>query len=59
MYENNISQIERKEKIHQVLTTSLNVHSPYNKISYSISPPNYDYSYNQNYSPLFVISDKG
>ena len=32
MYKNNVSQIERKEKkIHQVLTTSLNVHFPPNK----------------------------
>ena len=31
MYKNNVSQIERKEKIHQVLTTSLNMHSPPNK----------------------------
>ena len=26
-----VSEIERKEKIHQVLTTSLNVHTPPNK----------------------------
>ena len=30
-YMNNVSKIERKEKIHNILTTSLNVHTPPNK----------------------------
>ena len=55
-----LSQIEKKEKkyikssLHPSICTL-----PLTKISYTNSPLNYDYSLNENNSPLFVTSDKG
>ena len=54
MYKINVSKIERKEKIHDILTTSLkNNNTPPNKmIPKTNSPPKSDYSHIQNYSPF-------
>ena len=52
---------ERKEKIHNILTTSLkknNKTPPNTMIPKTNSPPKSDYSYPK-LLPLFVISDKG
>ena len=60
MYKNNVSQIEMKEKkyIKSLLHPSMCT-LPLTKISYSNSPPNYDYSHNQNYSPFLSRVTKG
>ena len=59
-YKNNVSIKERKEKIHKILTTSLKISTlPLTKMSYTNSPPTYDYFYIPKLLPLFVMSDKG
>ena len=60
-YKNNVSIKERKEKIHKILTTSLKIStlSLTKKMSYTNSPPKYDYSHIPKLLPLFVTSDKG
>ena len=61
MYKNNVSKKERKEKIHNILTTSLKKNNntpPNTMIPKTNSPPKSDYSYPK-LLPLFVISDKG
>ena len=56
MYKNNVSNKERKKKIHDILTTSLkknNNNTPPNKmIPKTNSPPKSDYSHIQNYFPF-------
>ena len=62
MYKNNVSNKERKEKIHKILTTSLknNKNTPPNTmIPKTNSPPKSDYSHIQNYSPFLSIVTKG
>ena len=65
MYKNDVSKKEkkRKEKIHNILTTSLKKKRN-NTPSNTMIPktnflPKSDYSHIQNYSPFFVTSDKG
>ena len=59
-YKNNVSIKERKEKIHKILTTSLKISTlPLTKMSYTNSPPKYDYSYIPKLLPLFVTSENG
>ena len=58
MYKNKVSKKERKEKIHSILTTSLNKNNtPLTKMS-NFSPKN-DYSHVQNYSPFLSRMTKG
>ena len=56
MYKNNVSKKERKENIHNILTTSLkkkNNNTPPNKmIPKTNSPLKSDYSHIQNYFPF-------
>ena len=55
MYKNNVSKRERKEKIHNILTTSLNKNNntpPNTMIPKTNSPPKSDYSHIQNYYPF-------
>ena len=56
MYKNNVSKKERKENIHNILTTSLkkknNNTPPNTMIPKTNSPPKSDYSHIQNYSPF-------
>ena len=55
MYKNNVSKKERKEKIHNILTTSLKKNNntpPNTMIPKTNSPPKSDYSYIQKYSPF-------
>ena len=65
MYKNNVSKKERKEKIHNILITSLKNNLkistlPLTKWSYTNSPPKDDYSHDQpKLLPLLVTSDKG
>ena len=65
MYKNNVSKKEIKEKIHNILTTSLKKNLkistlPLTKKSYINSPPKDNYSPDQpKLFPLFVTSDKG
>ena len=65
MYKNNVSNKERKEKIHNILTTSLknknkNNNTPPNKmIPKTNSPPKSNYSHIQNYSPFLSRVTKG
>ena len=65
MYKNNVSKQERKEKIHNILTTSLKKNLKIStlsltKRSYTNFPPKDDYSHDQpKLLPLFVTSDKG
>ena len=48
------------EKWHKILTTSLKISTlPLTKMSYTNSPPKYDYSHIPKLFPLFVTSDKG
>ena len=50
----------RKEKIHNILTTSLiSTTLPLTKWSYTNSPPKNDYSHIQNYSPFLSWMTKG
>ena len=59
-YKNNVSIKERKKKIHKILITSLKISTlPLTKMSYTNSPPKYDYSHILKLLPLFVTSDKG
>ena len=55
----NVSKVERKEKIHKILTTSLNINTPLTKISYTNPPPKYDYFHIQNYFPFLSRVTKG
>ena len=63
MYKNNVSKKERKENIHNILTTSLkkkNNNTPPNKmIPKTNSPLKSDYSHIQNYSPFLSQVTKG
>ena len=63
MYKNNVSKKERKEKIHNILTTSLkkkrNNTLPNKMIPKTNSPPKSDYSHIQNYSPFLSRVTKG
>ena len=65
MYKNNVSKQERKEKIHNILTTSLKKNLKIStlsltKRSYTNSPPKDDYSHIQpKLLPFYVTSDKG
>ena len=55
MYKNNVSKKEKKEKIHNILTTSLKKNNntpPNTMIPKTNSPPKSDYSHIQNYSPF-------
>ena len=59
-HKNNVSIKERKEKIHKILTTSLKISTLLlTKMSYTNSPPKYDYSHIPKLLPLFVTNDKG
>ena len=55
----NVSKIERKEKIQKILTTSIIDTPPIIKISYANSPPMYMTTLISKLLPLFVTSDKG
>ena len=57
----NVSKTERKEKIHDILTTSLknNNTSPNKMIPKTNSPPKSDYSHIQNYSLFLSRVTKG
>ena len=63
MYKNNVSKKERKENIHNILTTSLkkkNNNTPPNKmIPKTNSPLKSDYSHIQKYSPFLSRVTKG
>ena len=60
MYKNKVSKKERKEKIHSILTTSLNNNNNNNPLTkMSNSPPKNDYSHIQNYSPFLSRMTKG
>ena len=62
MYKNNVSKKERKEKIHNILTTSLknnNNTPPNTMIPKTNSPPKSDYSHIQNYFPFLSRVTKG
>ena len=60
IYKINVSKIERKEKIHDILITSLkNITTPSNKMSYTNSPPKNDYSYILNNFPFLSRVTKG
>ena len=63
MYKNNVSKKERKENIHNILTTSLkrknNNTPPNTMIPKTNFPPKSDYSYIQNYSPFLSRVTKG
>ena len=51
---------KRKEKIHNILTTSLKISTlPLTKMSHTNSPPKSDYSHIQNYSPFLSRMTKG
>ena len=55
----NVSKIERKEKIQKILTTSL-IYTPFiTKISYTNPPPMSKITLISKQLPLFVTSDKG
>ena len=57
----NVSKTKRKEKIHDILTTSLkkNDTSPNKIIPKTNFPPKSDYSHIQNYSPFLSRVTKG
>ena len=61
IYKINVSKIERKEKINDILITSLkNNNTPPNKmIPKTNSPPKSDYSHIQNYFPFLSRVTKG
>ena len=62
MYKNNVSKKERKENIHNILTTSLNKknNTPINTMNQKTnSPLKSDYSHIQNYSPFLSRVTKG
>ena len=59
MYKNNVSKQERKEKIHSILTTSLNKNNTPSNKNVSNSPLKNDYSYIQNYFPFLSRMTKG
>ena len=61
MYKNNESKKERKEKIHNILTTSLKKNNTLSNtmIPKTNSPPKSDYSHIQNYSPFLSRVTKG
>ena len=56
---NNVSKIERKEKIQKVLTTSLINTPPITKLSYASPPPMCMTTLISKLLPFFVTSDKG
>ena len=56
---NNVSKIERKEKIQMSLLHPSYTHSPYHKISYTNPPPMSMTTLISKLLPLFVMSDKG
>ena len=55
----NVSKIERKEKIQKSLLHPSYTHSPYHKISYTNPPPISMTTLISKLLPLFVTSDKG
>ena len=62
MYKNNVSKKERKEKIHDIPTTSLkksNNTPPNTVIPKTNSPPESNYSHIQNYSHFLSRVTKG
>ena len=67
LYKNNVSKKDRKEKIHDILTTSLKIitipqnnNTPSNKmIPKTNSPPKSDYSHIQNHFPFLSRVTKG
>ena len=56
---NNVSKIERKEKIQKSSLHLSYIHSPYHKISYTNPPPISMTTLISKLLPLFVTSDKG
>ena len=56
---NNVSKIERKEKIQESSLHHSYTHSPYHKISYTNPPPMSMTTLISKLLPLFVMSDKG
>ena len=59
-YKNNVSIKERKEKTHNILTTSLKIPTlPLTKVSHTNSPAKNDYSHIQNYFPFLSRVTKG
>ena len=57
IYKNNVSKRREKKKIHQILTTSLNINTT--PISLTNPPPMSLTSLISKLLPLFVTSDKG